>query len=328
MKKTVFAILGFFLLWAIQGELWPAQNQFIHLNKVAAKLEAGRLITGIWVQSVNLSAAIGLVEFNGYPDKKEALEKPMIDFILVEMEHEPFDISELRSFLLGLNSKREVLVRGDLQPSLTVFVRLPVEGGEQVHAMIKQALDIGVHGVVIPHVQTAQDAQKIVEACRYPQAKNSRYPKPRGTRGASPWVCSYLWGLTMPEYVARADVWPLNPQGDLMTIVMIEDEEGLKNIDSILKVPGIGAVMFGPYDFSFAAGLAGNSSAPLIKETWKKVKAAADRAGVPLVGFADLSNVEDLIKEKYRMMLIGTNVDLSGGPGKIIDLLRAKFWKR
>ena len=60
-----------------------SQEDFIHLNKVAAKLERDKLVTGIWVQSVNLSNAIGIIEFNGYPTDEQALNRPMIDFILI-----------------------------------------------------------------------------------------------------------------------------------------------------------------------------------------------------------------------------------------------------
>ena len=301
-----------------------SQEDFIHLNKVAAKLERDKLVTGIWVQSVNLSNAIGIIEFNGYPTDEQALNRPMIDFILIEMEHEPYDISELRTFLLGLNSKREVLIRGNLQPSVTVFVRVPVEGADDVHAQIKQVLDIGVHGVVIPHVRTAEEALKIVKACRYIQPKDSIIKKPVGTRGASPWVCAYLWGLTLPEYVQRADVWPLNPKGDIMAIIMIEDEMGVKNIDEILKVPGIGAVIFGPYDYSFASGNYGNSNAEEVQEALKKVKLACDKANVPLVGFANSGNINEMIKENYKMLLVGTDIDNSGDVGKVFDILRKK----
>jgi 4-hydroxy-2-oxoheptanedioate aldolase len=308
----------------LASAVWASQEDYVHLNKVVAKLEMRELVTGIWVQGVSLSTAIGIVEYNGYPDAEAALRKPMIDFVLIEMEHEPFEVTELRTFLLGLSSRREVLVKGNLQPSLAVFVRLPVEGNEPVHADIKQVLDIGVHGVVIPHVRNREEALRIVQACRYPQPKGHTYEKPVGTRGASSWLCAYLWGLTMPEYVEHSDVWPLNPRGDLMAVIMIEDEDGVRNIESILKVPGIGAVIFGPYDYSFAAGRPGESDEPAVVGAMKKVKGACDRAGVPFVGFANAANIEELLKDNYRMLLVGTNVDLSGGAGRVLGFLRER----
>ena len=324
MKVAWKGLVCFCVLGRLAAAVGISQENDVHLNKVVAKLEKQKLVTGIWVQGVSLSAAIGIVEFNGYPDAEASLQKPMIDFILVEMEHEPFDVAELRTFLLGLSSRREVLVKGNLQPSLAVFVRLPVEGAEPVHAAIKQVLDLGVHGVVIPHVRDRDEAQRIVQACRYPQPKGHPYEKPAGTRGASPWLCAYLWGLTMPEYVERADVWPLNPRGDLMAVIMIEDEDGVRNIDSILDVPGIGAVIFGPYDFSFASGKPGRSDDPAVVEAMNKVKRSCDRAGVPFVGFANPANIEELLNDHYRMLLVGTNVDLTGGAGQVFDILRKR----
>ena len=232
----------------------------------------------------------------------------MIDFILIDMEHQPFDMSEVRNFLLALNSKRDVIVKGNLQPNIATLVRIPADGNQPHHAMIKQVLDMGAHGVVVPHVRSAEDAKRIIQACRYAQPKDSKIPEPEGTRGASPWLSAYLWGLTLPGYVERADVWPLNPKGDILAVIMIEDGEGVQNINEILKVKGIGAVIFGPYDYSFTIGHAGQTDHPKVIEVWKKIKAACDRHNVPLVGFADAKNIKQRLSVKYKMFLIGHDV--------------------
>jgi 4-hydroxy-2-oxoheptanedioate aldolase len=270
---------------------------------------------------MDISAAISIIEYNGYPTAQESIDNPMIDFLLLDMEHLPYDMETLRTFLLGLNSKREVMVKGNFQPNLAVFIRLPADGGEPVHTLIKQALDMGVHGVVIPHVRSREDALKIVKACRYAQPAGP-IEKPLGNRGASPWLCAYQWGVTMEEYVRRADVWPLNPQGDIMAIIMIEDEVGVRDIKEILDVPGISAVIFGPYDYSFSSGNLGNTSAKEVIEAQRKVKNACDKAGIPFIGFANPSNIERIVKENYKMLLIGTEVDQSGSADKVIQYLR------
>jgi len=112
----------------------------------------------------------------------------------------------------------------------------------------------------------------------------------------------------LPEYVERADLWPLNPKGDLLAVIMIEDNEGVKNIEEILKVKGIGAVIFGPYDFSVSIGHPGETSHPEVLSTWKKIKAACDKANVPLVGFATAGNIQEILTENYRMLLFGHDV--------------------
>jgi len=298
-------------------------SEYLHLNKVIAKLEEGKLVTGIWCLSQSMANARNLVSYNGFPTQTEAMNRPMIDFILVAMEHYPFNISRLREFTLGLTSRREIMTKGNLQPSFATFVRLPVEGGDPVHAMIKQALDVGVHGVVIPHVRNAAEARKIVEACRFARPSDSPYREPLGTRGFSPAICSYLWGLTPAEYYQRADTWPLNPNGDLMVIVMVEDPEGVQNINEIAAVPGIGAIFFGPADYTVSSGNYRRKDFD-VNEALNTVKKACDTAGVPFVGFASIDNIAEKSREKNRMYIIGSDVDNSGRAEKVLDYLRTR----
>ncbi len=302
-----------------------SQNpEYIHFNKIIAKLENNKIVAGCWVSALHPSNAVGLVDLNDYPTYEESISEPMIDFILIDMEHQPYDISALRDFLLALNSKREVLIKGNLQPNIATLVRLPTDGSQPLHAYIKQVLDIGVHGVVIPHVQTAEEVEKIVSACRYPNPNSSDSSEPKGSRGASPWLASYLWGLSMPEYVERADVWPLNSKGDLLAVIMIEDKEGVENIESILKVKGIGAVIFGPYDYSFCIGRPGETAHPEVLKTWQKVKAACDKANVPLIGFANQNNINEILKDKYKMLLFGHDVRNSADIPKVLEALKKR----
>lgn len=158
-RKKLYSVV-LFLLLCVPFSTYSQQN-YIHYNKVIPKLEKGNIVTGIWAMSLNLANARSIIEYNGFPTQDEAINNPMIDFVIVAMEHYPYDITALRTFLAGLNSKREVMVKGNLQPSVASFVRLPADGSEPVHAMIKQALDVGVHGVVIPHVSNKEEALKM-----------------------------------------------------------------------------------------------------------------------------------------------------------------------
>jgi len=318
MKKLLFVLFIVFSESVLCGE-----ESFLHLNKIISKLERGNIVSGIWVSSLHPSNAAGIVLQNGFPKNEESLTRPMIDFIIIDMEHGPFDMVELRNFLLALNSKREVYIKGNLQPNIATLVRIAAEGNESVHSMIKQVLDVGAHGVVVPHIRTAAEAEKVVSACRYCQPKSSQIKEPEGTRGAGPMFCSYLWGLTREEYVKRADVWPLNPYGDIFAVIMIEDEEGVKNINNILNVKGIGAVLFGPYDFSFSSGHYGRDH-PEVMENLKKVKDACDRNNLPLIGFCNSDNIQDKIDEKYNILLIGSDVGHDGGFQKVLEKMRSE----
>ncbi len=320
MKKVVYLFLLFTPIFA-QSQ----QSDFLHLNKIIARLEANQIALGTWCSALHPSNAVGMIDCNGYPTFEESQNKAMLDFILIDMEHQPFDISMLRNYLLALNSKREVAAKGNLQPNIATLVRIPADGNQPVHAMIKQVLDIGVHGVVVPHVQNAQEAKKVISACRYVQTKSSKYSYPQGTRGASPWLASYLWGLSLPDYVARADVWPLNPDGDIMAILMIEDIAGVENIKEILKVPGIGAIIFGPYDFSFYAGCPGETTNKTVVQSWQIIKKACDEANVPLIGFANENNIDEKLKENYKMILAGHDVRNNGTFPQVLKAVQKTY---
>ncbi|MFC1607105.1 HpcH/HpaI aldolase/citrate lyase family protein [Candidatus Latescibacterota bacterium] len=311
----------FVILCLVFPSLCLSEDSGLHLNKVIEKLEKGKLVTGIWGLSRSLANARSIIAFNGYPTQDEAINRPMIDFILVAMEHYPYDIKGLRAFIAGLNSKREVLAKGNLQSSLAVFVRIPEEGADPVHARIKQVLDVGAHGVVVPHVRNAEEARKIVRACRYVRPKGSPYREPQGTRGFSPAIPAYFWGVSNEEYYRRADVWPLNPDGDIMVIVMIEDTEGVRNVDDIVKVPGIGAIFFGPGDYTVSSGNQGNENFD-VNEALHTVKRACDNAGVPLIYFAGPDNIKEMVRENHRMLIIGSDIDKTGRTMKVLDILR------
>jgi len=105
---------------------------------------------------------------------------------------------------------------------------------------------------------------------------------------------------------------------------MIEDREGVSNLDSILRVKGIGAVIFGPYDYSFSCGHPGRTDHPEVVQALRKVKEACDRHGVPLIGFADPDNLETKLKERYRMLLVGHDAAHDGKVAKVLEMLSKK----
>ena len=79
-------------------------------------------------------------------------------------------------------------------------------------------------------------------------------------RGYSTAAASFAWGVSAAEYERRADLWPLNPEGDLLAVIMIESVEGLQNLDQIASVPGVGALFLGAgSDLSRSMGVAASS---------------------------------------------------------------------
>jgi 4-hydroxy-2-oxoheptanedioate aldolase len=220
----------------------------------AAKAAAGLVVTALCLSLAQppLDAQTARLRANRMVDTLAA-GKPAISgdsWAFVDREHRPYDIVELRAAIAGLLANRND--RG--QPALAPIVRVPTEGDQDVRWVIKQVLESGAMGIIVPQVENAEQALKIVQAMRYPQRKGSPYPNPPGRRGCG---CSggAGWGLRNPaDYVSLADVWPLNPEGELLALPMIENPEGVKNIDAILDVPGVGGVLVGPSDLTMNYG--------------------------------------------------------------------------
>jgi 4-hydroxy-2-oxoheptanedioate aldolase len=167
-----------------------------------------------------------------------------VDFVYADQQHNPLDFTGLHIFLLGMTDRGMVLKKGSLQPNVALFARSPTEAA-QSGWIVQQALDMGLMGFIFTDVGTKQDAMAAVQMMRYPQMKGTKYFEPAGKRGNSAANATWIWGLDTEEYMRRADVWPLNPDGDLLAIMMVEGAEGLKNVDEIASVPGVGAIFVG-----------------------------------------------------------------------------------
>ena len=226
---------------------WPsAQSAPLHLNPVIEKLSQGKPFVGVNTGDLSLENA-------------RTLARAPIDYVYVDMEHTPLNFDALHLFLMGMSDRAMVLKKGNLQPNVALFARFPPEADESAW-VVKQALDIGLMGVIFNGVDTKAQALAAVQSMRYPQLRGSPYFEPIGKRGAGPGLATWIWGITGDEYERHADLWPLNPEGDLLAIFMIESVEGMKNLDQILSVPGAGAVFIGAAnDLRHSLGVPANS---------------------------------------------------------------------
>ena len=223
-----------------------AQQPPQHLNPVIDKLSKGQPVFGLQAAGLSLQGA-------------RAAARSDADFIYVDMEHNPLDFPALQMFLLGMGDKGLVLKKGSLQPNVALFARFPPEA-EQGAWVVKQALDIGLMGVIFNGVDTKEAALAAVQSMRYPQKRGSPHMEPAGKRGSGAANATWAWGISGEEYERRADLWPLNPEGDLLAIVMVETAEGGRNLDQILSVPGVGMVFIGAAgDLHMSLGVPQNS---------------------------------------------------------------------
>lgn len=228
-----------------------------HLNPVIEKLAAGKPFIGFQTGDLSLQNA-------------RTLARADIDYVYLEMEHGPMDFAGMNQFAVGMTDKAAILKKGNLQPNVALFARFAPYGREQAQWFVKQALDIGLMGVIFNGIDNAEQAQLAVRNMRYPQRKTSKYQDPPGLRGYAPGLAVWQWGVPAAEYERRADVWPLNPDGDLLAIMMIETLEGLKNADAIAAVPGVGAIFVGAGgDLHQYLGV--ESNAPEVEEAFQAI---------------------------------------------------------
>ena len=259
------------------------------LNGIIAALENGRRPTMAFVRA----------------EREEAIQfgQSGLDGILFEMEHTPYSASELRDALQFLLNRRRIVEAGSLRPPVTPFVRIPANGAEMNTWMAKQVLDQGVYGIVFPHIANAEQAWNAVAACRYARPKDAPNYEPKGLRGDAPNSAARYWGIDLQDYYAHADVWPLAPNGEIMTVMMIESVEAVENVREILEVPGVGAVMIGEGDLSQNLGFPRQYEHPVVVEAKMKVLAAAKAAGVPIAHpHVTGANVAEVIEQGFDIL--------------------------
>jgi len=242
------------------------------------------------------------IEAAGYEDGKR-MANTKADYITYEMEHGALDFHELREFMRGL---KEVGTRTG-HPTVPVIVTLPIQGtADVVRAnawMIQQALAAGAHGILLCNAESPEAAKIMVEASRYPFAPVAPGLN-QGFRGnGSQAYASKIWGLTPQEYLQRAEPWPLNPDGEIILGVKIENPRADANVESTVRVPGIAFAEWGPGDHGFylvgnpaTAGGRGDQQ-PNMVAVRRRVLDATKAAGIKFLNACNEANVIDQIKD-------------------------------
>ena len=276
----------------------PVRFGLITVLAVVGLALGGDLLTseGHAQQRMRLNKAIEAIE-NGEP----AIANRHWRFI--DMEHAPFSGERLQRILAEMYDDRDDSGRMRLTP----FVRVPQDGDEDFKWAVKQVLDIGAFGVFLPHVDTGEEAVRFVRAMRYPPMRGAAEPEPRGERGWGPNRAARLWGVAdTTEYHARADVWPLNPDGELFAVAMIESQEAVDNIRDILAAP-VSAIIVVPGDMSIDLGLGpapGPENHPEVDEAFRTVLEACQAQDRVICGCGDAaSRLQQRIDEGWQFIL-------------------------
>ena len=164
---------------------------------------------------------------NGSLDDLTYIADADYDAVIIEMEHEGFSFTTLRTSLQVLLNRKRIAEKGNLQPDVVPMVRIPPNARERNQWVIKQALDTGVYGLVLPHLSTVEDAQAAVAAARYPQVPGVQDFAPAGERGWGNRIASRYWGLTPQEYYDAADLWPLDPEGNILLMGIVDEDNDI-----------------------------------------------------------------------------------------------------
>ena len=226
------------------------------------------------------------------------------DYINIGMEHGPLDLAGLDRFMKGMASVRT--------PTPAVLVELPFEGRsvDIVHAnawQIRQMLTLGVHGFLLCHAENPEAVAAVVEAMRYTFRG--------GTRGAGGQrAAASIWGVTPEQYLEVADPWPLNPDGELLLGLKIENRRALRNAFETTAVAGVAFAEWGPADMSMSHGYRGEPTDFEREEMQAARQRVFDACKVAGIAFLDGCTEENLAAK------LADGVRISSGTQRLREL--------
>ena len=210
------------------------------VNRYKQRLASGETLFGSWLSL-------------GEGPSAEMMGTAGFDWLVIDGEHAPNDLRSIRDQLIALEAS----------PS-DVIVRVP--WGEPW--IIKQVLDAGAQSILVPMVESGEQARDMVHACRYP---------PAGIRGVGAASARASRFSSIPDYIKTAD-------DQISLTVQVESRAGIAALDDILAVDGIDCVFIGPADLASDYGHSGNAAHPdmqaIIHDTLKRIAASGKAAGI------------------------------------------------
>ena len=237
-------------------------------NRLRKRLMAGQTSVGCWIHMCSPIGAevVGLAGF---------------DVVIIDHEHGPSDFLNTISLMQAVSATQAV-------PIMRVPWNDPV--------YIKRALDIGAQGIIIPSVDTADQARAAVAACRYP---------PDGVRGSAyGLVRASDYGLQAEQYVGDL------PEG-ILVMCQVESQTAVENIDELLAVEGVDVFFVGPIDMSASMGIMGQTDDPRLIEMRGRAEKAIKAAGKWMGGLAVKGDSPQAMAERgYDIVTAVSDVSL------------------
>ena len=208
------------------------------------------------------------------------------DFVIIDCEHAP---------LSPYGGELENLIRTAWSADICPMVRVTWNDPGQ----ILKAADMGASAIIVPHVNTAEDAAAAVSAAHYyPKGRRSAAPVTLGSRRGS---------IDWPTYYRRE-------QGQTLVIPLIEEYAGVENIEEIAAVPDLGGIFFGPFDLGVSMGLPAEAFEPNVSVERERVYAAAKANGLPVFDLAwNPDSALDKIGKGAQVVALGADISLFAG---------------
>jgi len=218
---------------------------------------------------------IGIVIKLPCSETAEVLSHTGFDWFWIDMEHGALSLEKVQLIILANGGRCANLVRAPWNDTI----------------WIKRVLDTGCDGIILPQVKTPQEVKYALEACLYP---------PQGSRSiGSGRVQNY--GISVQEYLKTANE-------NIVIILEIEHIDAVKNIESIIDVPGFDAILIGPFDLSGSMGVPGQINHPDVQKAINSVKEACLNKNIP-VGIFTTDSQGALSAKEAGYSLIGVGVD-------------------
>ena len=202
-----------------------------------------------------------------------------IDFTVIDEQYGDFDVNDVRKVLVDMRVNNR-------PPIVAPIVRIPLAVRDAPQDVVRQLLDAGVFGIMFPDIETHEQATAAISSMRFPQTAGTADQVPPGLRGSGYGSAPEYWGTSEEEYRTQADVWPLDPAGKLVAMIQIESLAGIRALNEILEVPGIGVIFLGPTDLASSIGAEGPNAPSveaLVQEVLQVCLARNIPCGYPIV---------------------------------------------
>lgn len=255
-------------------------------NHVKARLRSGEPSVGTWLALPS-------------PEAAEYVSQLPMDWLVVDTEHNPIDITTLARMFTAMKAS-----------GTAPMVRIPWNSAEN----FKRVLDAGAWGVVVPMVNSREEAERAVAAARYPST---------GTRSVGGGRHAISWDAGAADYFANAN-------DQVLVVLQIEHIDGVNNADEILSVPGVDACFIGPNDLAASMGIGLGvpleSTDPQLVEAIGRIREACVRNGVaPGIHCSSAAGVNQRIAEGFQFCALSSELGLM--LGAIGDALGQIGWK-